>query len=89
MSSFATAIAVVEPDRTVKAPLGVEVGATVLVVPVPSLSELFHNAARRARFAATRRAIKEAMRVTCDAGSLSDEDIVSLVRRARQAKSAD
>jgi hypothetical protein len=89
MSSFATTIAVVEPDRTVKAPPGVEVGAMVLVAPMPSMAELLHSAARRARFAATRRAIQEAMRVGSDIGSLSDEDIVSLVRRARQATSAD
>ncbi len=89
MSSFTTTVAVVEPDRTVKAPPGVEVGATVLVVPMPSMSELFHNATRRARFAATRRAIREALLVPSDAGSLSDEDIVSLVHRARQTKSVD
>ena len=66
MPSLATVISVVEPDRTVKAPPGVEAGSLVLVAPVPSMSELFHDTARRARFAATRRAIREAMRVILD-----------------------
>jgi hypothetical protein len=89
MSLLATVISVVEPDRTIKAPPGVEVGSTVLVAPVPSISELLHDAARRARFAATHRAIREAMRATMEQAPLSDKDIVSLVHRARQASRND
>jgi hypothetical protein len=66
MPSLATVISVVEPDRTVKAPPGVETGSLVLVAPVPSMSELFHDTARRALFPATHRAIREAMRVILD-----------------------
>lgn len=89
MPSLATVISVVEPDRTVKAPPGVAVGSLVLVAPVPSMSELFHDAARRARFATTRRAIQEAMRANTEPAPLSDKDIVSLVHRARQASRDD
>lgn len=89
MSSITTAIAVVEPDRTVKAPPGVEIGSKVLVVPLPSVIELLQDTARRARFAATHRAMREAVRDYADTISLSDEDIVSLVRRARQTPRAN
>ena len=89
MPSLTTVISVVETDRTVKAPPGVEVGATVLVAPVPSMSELFRDAARRARFAATHRAIREAMRVNTEPAPLSNADIVNLVHRARQAPRSD
>jgi hypothetical protein len=89
MPSLTTVVSVVEPDRTVKAPPGVEVGSMVLVAPVPSMSELFHDTARRARFAATHRAIREAMRATMEPAPLSDIDIVSLVHRARQASRDD
>jgi len=80
MSSLAF-VSVVNPDRTVKAPPGVAIGAHVLVVPMPSLAELFHDAARRARFATTRRTIHEVMQAGTDAPALSDEAIVSLVHR--------
>ena len=89
MSSFATTIAVVESDFTVKAPPGVAVGTMVLVVPIPSMTELFHDSARRARFEATHRAIREAMRVHSGTDPISNEDIVNLVRRARQSPRAD
>ena len=85
MSSPPTFIAVVEPDRTVKAPPGLAIGAKVLVVPMPSIAELLQDTARRARFAATHRAIRESMQSYADSQTLSDEAIVSLVRRARQA----
>ncbi len=88
MPSATTVISVVEPDHTVKAPPGVEVGAMVLVAPVPSMSELFRDAARRARFAATRRAIRNAI-ANAELAPLSNEDIVSLVHRARQAPRND
>lgn len=89
MSSLTTVVSVVEPDRTVKAPPGLEVGSMVLVAPVPSMSELFRDAARRARFAATHRAIREAMRASTETAPLADEDIVSLVHRARQTSRND
>ncbi len=89
MPSLATVISVVEPDCTVKAPPGVEVGSLVLVAPVPSMSELFQDTARRVRFAATHRAIQEAVSASAEPGPLSDKDIVSLVHRARQSSRND
>ncbi len=89
MSSPSTLIAVVEPDRMVKAPPGLEIGEKVLVVPMPSIKELFRDAARRARFAATRRAIGEALHIGAEMRTLSDETIVELVHRARQTSFAD
>ena len=89
MPSLTTVVSVVEPDRTIKAPPGVEDGSLVLIQPGPSMSELFHDTARRVRFAATHRAIREAMRAAMEPGPLSDKDIVSLVHRARQASRND
>lgn len=88
MSSFATTIAVVEPDRTVKAPPGMPVGTTVLMVPMPSTTELLNDIARRARFKATHRAIREAMQVHSDTELITDKKIVAVVRRARQSPRA-
>lgn len=84
-----TFVAVVDPDHMVKAPPGVAIGAQVLVVPIPSLAELLQDTARRARFATTRRAIREAMHADAAVPTLSDEAIVSLVRRARQSSRAE
>ena len=89
MSSLTTVVSVVEPDRTIKAPPGVDVGTRVLVMPMPFMSDLLRDSARRARFAATHRTIREALLVSYDTEHLSDEAIVSLVRRARQATPAD
>lgn len=81
-------IAVVEPDHKVKAPSTIAVGATVLVMPMPSLTELLQDKARRARFASTRRAAREAMRAEAQGVSLTDEAIVDMVHRARQSSHA-
>lgn len=84
MSSPGLFISVVEPDHTVKAPPEMLIGAKVIVVPMPSITDLLQNAARRARFAATRHAVREAIRGQAETHSLSDEDILNLVQRARQ-----
>lgn len=89
MLSPTTVVAVVEPDHTVKAPPGLEVGAKVLLIPVPSLTELLQDTDRRARFNATRRAIQNAIAADTGTPALSDDAIVSLVRRARQAPYTD
>ncbi len=73
MSSLTTVVSVVGPDHTVKAPPGVDVGARVLVMPMPSMSDLLRDSARRARFAATHRTIREALLVSFDTEHLSDE----------------
>lgn len=81
-------VAVVEPDHKVKAPPSLAIGATVLVMPMPSVAELFRDTARRARFASTRRAVREAMQAGAEGERLTDEAIVSLVHRARQSARA-
>ena len=81
----ATYIAVVEADHTVKAPSHLRVGEQVLVVRMPSAIDLLKDAARRRRFAATRQAIQNALHTTNPAADLSDEEIVTLVKRARRA----
>lgn len=82
MSSPAVFISVVDSDHTVKAPPDVAIGAKVIVVPMPSMMELLQDTARRARFAATHRAVREALRTHTP--SLTDEAVINLVRRARQ-----
>ncbi len=83
--AFSAFVAIVEPDHKVKAPSSIAIGATVLVMPMPSVAELFQDTTRRARFASTRRAIREAMQAEAEGESLTDEAIVSLVHRARQS----
>lgn len=85
MSSPTMFISVVDPDHTVKAPPDMAIGAKVIVVPLPSIVELLQDTVRRARFAATHRAVREAMRTHAHHPSLTDEAIVNLVRRARQS----
>jgi hypothetical protein len=79
-----TFVSVVEPDHTVKAPSDLKVGERVLMMRLPSISALLEDATRRARFAATRREIGEAMRFAPLSSALTDEDIVGLVRKARR-----
>ncbi len=51
---------------------------------MPSMMELLQDTARRARFAATHRAVREAISTHSHTPSLTDEAVVNLVRRARQ-----
>lgn len=89
VSTPTTFIAVVENDHRVEAPPGMEIGARVLMVPMPLLTEMLEDTARRARFAATRQAIREAIQSDSNMRTMSDKEIVSLVRNARQTSPAD
>lgn len=80
-----TLIATVEPNHTVKVPASLAVGEQVLIMPVPSIAALLNDAPRRARFAATRKAIQEALAKNSVTVSLSNQEIVSLVKQARRA----
>ena len=51
---------------------------------MPSMMELLQDTTRRARFAATHRAVREALRTHTP--SLTDEAVINLVRRARQTQ---
>jgi len=85
MSAANTLVATIEPDHTIKLPTYLAVGEQVLVVPLPSTAALLADASRRARFAATRKALQAAMDRAQPAQTLSNEEIVGLVKRARQA----
>jgi len=80
-----TLIATIEPDHTIKLPAYLSIGEQVLVVRIPSIDALFDDASRRARFAATRKAIQEALQNKQTASVPSNEEIVQLVKRARHA----
>lgn len=56
-----TLIARIEADHTIKVPTDLPVGEQVLVVRMPSMQALLKDDARRTRFAATRKAIQNAI----------------------------
>lgn len=85
MVSASTLIATIEPDHTIKLPSYLSVGEQVLVVRISSIDALLNDAGRRVRFAATRKAIREAMQSNQAAQTPSNEEIVQLVKRARRA----
>lgn len=88
MSAATTLVATIEPDHTIKLPAYLAVGEQVLVVPLPSITALLNDTSRRARFAATRKAVQAALERAQPAQTLSNEEIVGLVKRARRATKA-
>ena len=82
-----TLIATIEPDHTIKLPAHLPIGEQVVVVRIPSIDALLNDASRRARFAATRKAIYDAMQSKRAIEAPSNEEIVQLVKRARRATS--
>ena len=80
-----TLFATVEADHTIKVPADLPVGERVMVVRMPSEADLTGDAARRARFAATRAAIVRAIDEGFPRTVPTDEEIVALVKRARRA----
>lgn len=79
-------VTTVGADRTIKLPPDMPVGATVAVIAVPtSVSELDAEA-RRARFAATLAAIREASRAGAPSTNISDAELTALVEKARKVK---
>lgn len=85
MSAANTLVATIESDHTIKLPSYLAVGEQVLVVPLPSIDALLNDTERRARFAATRQAVQEAMDRARPSQPLSNEEIIQLVKRARRA----
>jgi len=85
MSATNTLVAIIEPDHTIKLPSYLAVGEQVLVMRISSIAALLNDAGRRARFAATRKAVQEAMDSAQPAQTLSTEEIVQLVKHARRA----
>lgn len=80
-----TLVATIEPDHTIKLPAYLSIGEQVLVVRIPSIDALLNDVSRRARFAATRKAIQEAIQSNPAPNAPSNEEIVQLVKRARHA----
>jgi hypothetical protein len=78
-------IATVAPDHTVKAPAELAIGEKVMLVRLPASDMHVDDPARRARFAATRAAARKAIDAGGDQATLSNEEIVALVKRARKA----
>ena len=87
MTSATTLLATVEPNHTIKVPATLSVGEQVLIVRIPSFMALFNDEERRARFATTREAVQHALETQSAKQSPSNEEIVRLVKRARQATS--
>ena len=84
MNSSTTLYATVEADHTIRVPADLAVGERVMVVRMPSAVDLTGDAARRARFAATRAAIAQAIAEGFPHTAPTDEEIVALVKRARR-----
>ena len=88
MSVANTLIATIESDHTIKLPAYLAIGEKVLVVRFPSINALLNDDERRARFAATRKAVQTAMQSFQASQAPSDEEIVQLVKRARRSTKA-
>lgn len=84
MTSATTLLATVEPNHTIKVPSTLPVGEQVLIVRIPSIMALFNDEERRVRFAATREAIQHALDAQFPKQTVSDEEIVRLVKKARR-----
>jgi hypothetical protein len=82
-----TLIATIEPDHTIRLPSYLPVGEQVLIVRIPSIDALLNDSSRRTRFAATRKAIQEAMQSYHAPAAPSNAEIVQLVKRARRTTS--
>jgi hypothetical protein len=80
-----TLVATIESDHTIKLPAYLAIGEQVLVVRISSIDALLNDATRRARFVATRKAIQNALQNKQASVVPSNEEIVQLVKRARQA----
>jgi len=85
MSAVNSLVATIAPDHTIKLPSYLAVGEQVLVVRISSIDTLLNDADRRARFAATRKALQEATQGNHVGQAPSNEEIVQLVKRARRA----
>jgi hypothetical protein len=84
MLTASTLIATIEPDHTIKLPSHLPIGERVLVVRLSSIDALLNDSSRRARFAATRKAIQAAMQNRQVAEVPTNAELVQLVKRARR-----
>ncbi len=79
-------VTTVGADRTIKLPPDMPVGATVAVIAVPVSASEWDAEARRARFAATLAAIREASKSGTSSANISDAELTALVEKARKTK---
>ena len=84
MSAANTLVATIEPDHTIKLPSYLSIGEQVLVVRISSIGALLDDAERSTRFATTRKALQEVVQSSQPGQTLSNEEIVQLVKRARR-----
>lgn len=77
-------VTTVPPDRTVRLPPDVPVGATVAVVLLPQ-TPAHDEDARRERFERTRAALRAAADRMTPVPSVDDETLDALIERARRA----
>jgi hypothetical protein len=85
MKSTTAVVVTIESDHTIKVPDHFPVGEQVMLLPIPSISALLHDAERRMRYTATRLALQKAVQAGFPPRSPSDSEIVALVKRARKA----
>ena len=79
-----TWLATVDADHKIEAPDELKVGARVIMRPAPDFEALLADPERQQRFAATREAIQEAINDERYNSSLTNEEIVALVKKARR-----
>lgn len=81
-----TLLATVEPDHTVKVPKSLPVGEQVMIVRIPSASALLNDVEWKRSFMQAREAIRQAVDAGYPRQQVTDEEIVSLVKEARQSR---
>ena len=72
-----TRIATIDNNHKINAPADLPVGEKVMIVRLPLISDLVADPERRARFAATRAALKSAVENYNEAQAPSDEEVAS------------
>lgn len=80
-----TWIATIDKNHKINAPTDLTIGEKVMIVRLTIVSDLLADPERRARFAATRSALKSAVERYDTTKEPSNEDIVKLVKQARKA----
>ncbi len=84
LDPVAAYVTVVSPDRTIRLPDDVPVGATVAIILLPPMGAA-DEAARRERFERTRAALRAASESTAGAPDIDDAALDVLIDEARRA----
>lgn len=78
-------ITTVAEDRTITLPADIPAGARVAVILLSPTESAARDAARRARFAETKRAVRAASTHTPEAPAIDEAALDALIRAARRA----